>query len=619
MQINEKFISIMIVLLFLGLSTSSSIASNSEIVEKLSVENDYININIKNSKILCYNSEELLLSSYKYGEKMGDKYFLMYQFLNKLFSLYNKEKATKILEKVNNQKNLLNKYCEYFLEELKGLSQATHIPINRLISLQHFISQHIHGQCTITGSTHPATKNNQTYITQNWDIYSFSPLKPLTRFFTFFPRIHDDKSNYSYVFLGVPVLYEIPLLNEKGLGFGAAALSLTENESRYIDEGEGIPIYYLELMTMKFCSNITEVANLWSSVNRSSDPKLRYPRFWDYDITLWADKEGGILMIEQTTNHLLFATGNSTEITNTSPGILWHANHHQWLKPNETGSQYPWESTSGLRASRALELLEKYNGSITLKECMNITRDHGGGTDPNKEDSSDICRKGDRHCWWTTAFAWIVQPKNLTVYWTHNRPCLPIIGRFKEYNFQKKFDNQPPTTSISRQGKSGDNGWNTSDVNIKFITVDDNSGVAKTFYKKNNNKWKIYKNEITLSKNGQYKFKYYSKDKAGNIEEKKISILKIDKDPPNLELKKKKLIGRIKIIANTNDKTSGVNRVKFYLEDFLLFEDYKTPFECIIPWSDNTNGTIKAVVYDNAGNIAVNTISLIIKSNSKNI
>lgn len=381
------------------------------------------------------------ISSYDYGKKMGKNYCATYQFINLFCSLLRPTINKHLNPQIQSYISILKKYSPYYFEELQGLSFSTKIPVERLLLLQSFLSYHFpNRRCTITAATPPATPNNQSYLTQNWDIFAFSPLVPLTRFFTYFPHINTDQSGYRYVYLGVPVLYEIPLMNEKGLGFAGAGLTLTKNISRDIDTGEGVPIYNLELMTMKNCSTVAEVVDLWRSTPRSANPSLLYPHHCDYDITMWGDHQGDIVLIEQTHQYFIAVYQNSTQITHASPGILWHANHHLWLDPNLTGSSFSHETTSGVRAERARGLLETYYGDITLQECMNITRDHGGGTDSTKEDSSDICSSPDKNGSRATTFSWIIVPKEYTLYWTHARPCQPLRGKYQVHNYSWDFN-----------------------------------------------------------------------------------------------------------------------------------------------------------------------------------
>jgi hypothetical protein len=238
-----------------------------------------------------------------------------------------------------------------------------------------------------------------------------------------------------YAFFGIPILAEYPLINEAGLGFGGTGTSITKDKERYVDEGEGISPYYLVRHAMMNFNNISEVADLFTENPRSSHRLKIGLHDWDYDNFVFCDREGGILMIEQTHNYLFKVFGNSTEITNSFEGILWHANHHQWLDPNLTGSLFSYEYiTSNMRVNRTLELLESSYGNITIETCKNITRDHGGGYDINKRDSGDICRHPDNHSLWITSFSWIIQTKTMTVYWTRNFPCK---SEFNEYNFME--------------------------------------------------------------------------------------------------------------------------------------------------------------------------------------
>jgi hypothetical protein len=158
---------------------------------------------------------------------------------------------------------------------------------------------------------------------------------------------------------------------------------------------------------------------------------------YDGSSSCFCDKEGGILAIEQTHHYIITVFGNSTDITGAPEGILWHANHHQWLDPNLTGSVFPSENpSSAFRAQRARELLEQQYGNITLEVCKEITRDHGGGFDPEGKDSGDICRHPDKNSRKITAFSWIILPKDLTVYWTHRSPCKSV---FLKHDFSRIF------------------------------------------------------------------------------------------------------------------------------------------------------------------------------------
>ena len=373
-------------------------------------------------------------SAYDYGLKVGRQLHVQYQLIDLFTRLTTKNN---IIERdIKNEITLINQSHPFFLEELKGLSASTNIRLEKLVFLQKSLHSVLSGECTTTLTTGDATKNNETFLTFNADTFVNNIRNIL--FSTILHRIFSLKCwivrintmRYRYAFWGIPIIYEWPFFNEKGLGWGATGTRLTTNESRYIDEGPGITTMMLERLSMMTCRNVSEVAALWKNTERASQKGNGWFHQWDVSSPVYCDSNGGILAIEQTHNHIVTVFGNSTDITGAPKGILWHANHHQWLDPNLTGSVYPDEyPSSALRAERALELLENHYGNISLDICKRITRDHGGGTNRNRKDSGDICRHPDKNSLKITAFSWIIQPKDYTVYWTHRSPCRSIFWK----------------------------------------------------------------------------------------------------------------------------------------------------------------------------------------------
>lgn len=381
------------------------------------------------------------LSSYEYGLGIGKEYRSTYKLLDFLTFM---KKDNKIDEKeTKNQLLFLEQSCPVIYEQLRGLSDGLNIKMERLLKISEFVSSIFSGQCTVTLSTGNATKNNNTFLTFNVDtkIEKFNDIFMLyvLRLMTYKPYVAKINSiEYSYVYFGIPILYEWPILNEKGLGWGEPGTTFTKNDSRYIDTGPGIATYMLDRLTMMTCKNVSEVVTLWKTLERASGPNTKWPHFWDGSTSGWCDKEGGIALIEQTHNYIKAVFRNSTNITNSKEDILWHSNHHIWLDPNLTGSLCPEESlSSDMREKRTHELLLENYGNITLETCKMICRDHGGGFDTNKPDSGDICRHFDKNYPSTTAFSWIIMPKDLTIYITHRHPCK---STYWKYDFSKIFE-----------------------------------------------------------------------------------------------------------------------------------------------------------------------------------
>jgi hypothetical protein len=361
---------------------------------------------------------------YEYGYAAGKQLHPLYKLMYKLLGCF--PKSNIVLDKDGkNQLINIEENSPTLYEELQGLSDSTKIKLNHLLSMQQRICNFYGGECTVTASTGKATLNNNAFITQNWDVNILNPVFHITRhIFTRNLRICNIEKHYKYAYLGIPILYEIPLLNEKGLGFGGNGTLVTKEKLRHIDTGDGTPSYEIIRQTMMQSKNIKEVEQFWKKSLRSSNKYKQYPHHWDYANTTWVDKNGDILMIEQTHKRIILVFRDSIDITGASEDILWHANHHQWLDPHKTGSVSPREHPSSvLRQQRARELLEEYYGKIDLDICKKITRDHKKGFNPNKKTSGDICRHPDHHSFKATIFAFILEPKKLTAHWTKGYPC----------------------------------------------------------------------------------------------------------------------------------------------------------------------------------------------------
>ncbi|KKI90936.1 hypothetical protein WQ54_17890, partial [Bacillus sp. SA1-12] len=110
------------------------------------------------------------------------------------------------------------------------------------------------------------------------------------------------------------------------------------------------------------------------------------------------------------------------------------------------------------------------------------------------------------------------------------------------YDYQKLSNynitiGSPPVTKIELQSSSPKvNEWYSSDVNVSLNATDDQSGVAKTLYKLNNGDWNQYTIAFELQNEGIHTIEYKSIDKAGNEEEVKSELVKIDKTAPTLNV-----------------------------------------------------------------------------------
>ena len=192
-----------------------------------------------------------------------------------------------------------------------------------------------------------------------------------------------------------------------------------------------------------------------------------------------------------------------------------------------------------------------------------------------------------------------------------------LIGEFHEYAVVSAFTipyNFPPVTTIKFDPPepNGENGWYVSNVTVT-LNATDYDDVNATYYRINSGKWEIYDSPFVLSEDGDdIQIDYYSVDNTGKEEDVKSAWLDIDKTPPNVtvEVKVKRIGWRkwlITIIITSNENTSGMDRVEFFLNDGL--QSVVSGSGPTYSWSwvmyGDLSVSIKVIIYDNAGNSVV--------------
>ncbi len=142
-------------------------------------------------------------------------------------------------------------------------------------------------------------------------------------------------------------------------------------------------------------------------------------------------------------------------------------------------------------------------------------------------------------------------------------------------------------------GTMGRNGWYVSSVMI-VITVDE---INHVYYSFDNQTWVEYTAPILVSVDGYYTLYVLADVVYGPYP------FKIDRTPPTISLCAKTTgHNKYRIWADVFDATSGVNRVDFYLNNFLIMNDTIAPYE----WNyTGPDFDLDGIVYDNAGNSAM--------------
>jgi uncharacterized protein YdeI (BOF family) len=115
----------------------------------------------------------------------------------------------------------------------------------------------------------------------------------------------------------------------------------------------------------------------------------------------------------------------------------------------------------------------------------------------------------------------------------------------------------------------GLSGWFNQDVTVTLQGNDDETGVDVTQYSINGGDWTIYSSPLILSEDGVYHVDYRSIDKAGNTEQTKTTVVKLDKTAPVVQVSVDKpilsspnhKIVPIKVAVEASDSLSGVDSI----------------------------------------------------------
>ena len=153
-------------------------------------------------------------------------------------------------------------------------------------------------------------------------------------------------------------------------------------------------------------------------------------------------------------------------------------------------------------------------------------------------------------------------------------------------------------------GTHGNNSWYISDVRISFQW--DPSDVREIWYKIEGT-WINYTGEFTVSEDGMHNIPWYYIDKNNTIMDGLPIQFRIDQTLPIIEIAKRKLLkNQYKFTATASDAASGLEKVEFYCDNVIQKTVTAAPYEWT--WTGTENQEVKAIAYDNAGNLKESNI-----------
>jgi len=200
-----------------------------------------------------------------------------------------------------------------------------------------------------------------------------------------------------------------------------------------------------------------------------------------------------------------------------------------------------------------------------------------------------------------------------------------VDNRETNHSHTLKIDKTSPITkhTLTPDSPTGTNDWYTRRVTITFIGNDSVSWANTTWYRVNNGTWENYIHPVILHDDGRYRVEYYSIDNAGNQEDTQLADIKIDKNPPTIQITKPdknklyifnreiirlpfqiRILGKITLEVFVNDQTSGIYKVQYILDYGTRIDVTQAPYQYIYdePALVRHRHVITAKAVDRAGN-----------------
>lgn len=147
------------------------------------------------------------------------------------------------------------------------------------------------------------------------------------------------------------------------------------------------------------------------------------------------------------------------------------------------------------------------------------------------------------------------------------------------------------------------------DLRVSIFSKDGVSGVEDTYFSLDGSAFASYQQMLLMDKEGEHDLKFYSSDNVGNAEGPEFRKFIVDLTPPKTTYtitgpgSSNTISPQTVISLNSTDELSGVNNIKYYID-----EGPATLYVKPIPFSNLADGDHKFTFYatDNVGNVEDN-------------
>lgn len=163
--------------------------------------------------------------------------------------------------------------------------------------------------------------------------------------------------------------------------------------------------------------------------------------------------------------------------------------------------------------------------------------------------------------------------------------AVDLAGNKHATSITLNIDKTSPQTTIHVSGQEGKNNWYTDDVTIVFTAEDNISGVSSIEYSFDMGAtWKTYVHPIELKENHVYTLLYRSLDRAGNIEEAREQLIRLDRTAPKTTIEvmgeegqNNWYVNDVTITLIAEDNLSEVDVTEYSFDGGTTWYEYTTP------------------------------------------
>ncbi|MCU0861296.1 MAG: hypothetical protein MUE65_03145, partial [Methanomassiliicoccales archaeon] len=175
-----------------------------------------------------------------------------------------------------------------------------------------------------------------------------------------------------------------------------------------------------------------------------------------------------------------------------------------------------------------------------------------------------------------------------------------------------------PESEAGLEGELGAGGWFVSPVNVTLTSQDGVSGVSYMEWRLDGGAWSTYARKVSVNSSGEHVLERRAVDAAGNSEDIRLELFKVDLDAPTFQVKgdlRPFTSGQVVIDLEAGDGTSSVELFTLRLDGGEYFTQPGQDASVDLGDLDDGWHELEVVVTDQAGNSVTDVVRFKVDTN----